>query len=198
MNNWEKAEEFLAKDKYIGPLIKKYGPCKIKPIKPSDYFLDLVESVVSQQLSGKAAKTIFGRVKAGLGKITPELILKTKDDKFREWGLSRQKTSYIKDLALKIKNNEVEITKINKLTDEKIIGELVKVKGIGIWTAKMFLMFTLGREDVFPHEDLGIKNGIRKLLGKQYSSQEMEDFAVRWKPYRTIASWYVWANLDNR
>ena len=195
---WEKAEKFLAKDKYIGPIIKKHGPCKIEISKNPDYFFDLVDSIVSQQLSGKAAATIFGRVKMGLGKITPDNILNTPDETFRGYGLSRQKTSYIKDLAARTKSGELKIDKIEKLTDEEIKKELIAVKGIGNWTAEMFLMFTLGREDIFPSDDLGINNGITKLLGRQLKSPELDEFAIRWKPYRTVAAWYVWASLDNR
>ena len=195
---WDKAEKFLSKDKYIGPLIKKYGPCKITPRKNVDYFEDLVESIVSQQLSGKAAATIYGRVKTGLGEVTPKNILKTKDEIFRGYGLSRQKTSYIKDLALKTKSGELEINKLDKLPDEKIKEELIAVKGIGNWTAEMFLMFTLGREDIFPAGDLGINNSMKLMLKKDLKQDKLMEFSIRWKPYRTVASWYIWANLDNR
>jgi len=195
---WEKAQRFLVKDKYIGPLIRKYGPCKIKPSKKKDYFLDLVDAIVSQQLSGKAAATIFGRVKEGLGgEVAPEKILSTPDSKFRGWGLSRQKTSYLKDLAQKAKKEEIKIKNLDKLPDEEVIKELVAVKGIGQWTAEMFLMFSLARPDTFPLNDLGIQKGIAKLLKKSISSQKMAKFAERWKPYRTVASWYVWKILDS-
>lgn len=195
---WQEAEKFLSKDKYIGPLIKKYGSCKIKPITPSRYFVDLVETIVGQQLSGKAAKTIFGRVGEGVGEITPENVLKIDDEMYRSWGLSRQKTTYVKDLAKHVKEGSLKISKLNKLTDDEVIRELVLVKGIGVWSAKMFLMFSLGRPDIFPFEDLGIKNGITKLLKRQLNSQDIDKFALRWKPYRTVASWYIWANFDNR
>jgi len=195
---WQKAQRFLAKDKYIGPLVKKHGPCKIKPSKKKDYFLDLVDAIVSQQLSGKAAATIFGRVKEGLGgEVAPRKILSTSDPKFRGWGLSRQKTSYLKDLAEKAKKEEIKIKKLDKLPDEEVIKELVAVKGIGQWTAEMFLMFSLARPDTFPLNDLGIQKGIAKLLKKSISSQKMAKFAERWKPYRTVASWYVWKILDS-
>lgn len=196
---WEKAQRFLAKDKYIGPLVKKHGLCKIKPSKKKDYFLDLVDAIVSQQLSGKAASTIFNRVKLGLGeKVIPEKVLKTPDSKFRSWGLSRQKTSYLKDLAQKVKSGDVKIKKLDGLSDEEVMKELVAVKGIGRWTAEMFLMFTLARPDIFPTDDLGIQKGIAKLLKKKISSQKMDKFAERWKPYRTAASWYVWRILENK
>src|SRR3989344_9323914 len=126
---WQKAQRFLAKDKYIGPLVKKHGPCKIKPSKKKDYFLDLVDAIVSQQLSGKAAATIFGRVKEGLGgEVAPRKILSTSDSKFRGWGLSKQKTSYLKDLAEKVKSSKLKIQILDKLSDEEVEKELIVVK----------------------------------------------------------------------
>jgi len=195
---WQKAEKFLAKDKYIRPLIKKYGPCKIKPSKKKDYFVDLVDAMVSQQLSGKAARTIFERVRMGLGgEILPEDILKTKDEKFRGWGLSRAKTLYVKDLAARVKDGRLNVGKLDKLSDEEIMQELIAVKGIGRWTAEMFLMFTLARPDTFPVDDLGISKGMNKLLKKTLSTDEIGEFALRWKPYRSLAAWYVWKVVDN-
>lgn len=194
---WVEAERFLSKDKYIGPLIKKHGPCKIKPSKKKDYFYDLVDAICSQQLSGKAAATILNRVRVGLGNdVSPIKILKVKDEKFRSWGLSWAKIKYIKDLSQKVKSREVEIEKLNRLPDEEVIKELVSVKGIGRWTSEMFLMFSLAREDVFPVDDLGINKGVEKLLKKRVSSQKMAEFSLRWKPYRTAASWYIWRSLD--
>ena len=194
---WEEAEKFLAKDKYLRPLVKKHGPCKIRPSKKKDYFLDLVDAIVSQQLSGKAAATIFGRVKEGLGKVIPAKILSTPDAKFRDWGLSRQKTSYLKDLAKKVKEGDLKIEKLDKLPDEEVMEELIAVKGIGLWTAEMFLMFSLARPDIFPVDDLGIQKGITRLLGMRISSQKIGKFAECWKPYQTVASWYVWKVVDN-
>jgi len=191
------SEKALLKDKYIGPLIKKYGSCKIIPSKKKDYFRDLVDSIISQQLSGKAAKTIFLRVEKGIGGISTSNILKTQDRKFRKLGLSRQKTSYLKDLAKRTQGKEIEIKKLDKLPNEEVIRELVKVKGIGRWTAEMFLMFSLARQDVFPIDDLGIRKGIEKLLKRKLNALKMAKFAERWKPYRTLASWYIWKTLDN-
>jgi len=195
---WNQAEKFLIKDKYIGPLVKKYGPCKITPSVKRDYFIDLVDSITSQQLSGKAATTIFNRVKDGLGRqITPVNILKTKDSNFRKWGLSRAKTKYIKDLAERVKSSKLKINKLDKLSDEEVERELITVKGIGRWTAEMFLMFSLARQDVFPVDDLGINKGINKLLGKSLKADKLANFALRWKPYRSVAAWYVWKAVDN-
>jgi 3-methyladenine DNA glycosylase/8-oxoguanine DNA glycosylase len=195
---WKKAETFLAKDKYLGSLVKKYGPCRIKHGQKKDYFVDLVDAITSQQLSGKAARTIFERVKVGLGgEILPESILKTKDEKFRKWGLSRAKTLYVKDLATRVKDGRLKIDKLDKLSDAEVMQELIAVKGIGRWTAEMFLMFTLARPDIFPVDDLGISKGMNKLLKKRISPDKMAQFAMRWKPYKTVAAWYVWKVVDN-
>jgi DNA-3-methyladenine glycosylase II len=188
---WIDAEEFLSKDKYISSLIKKYGSCTIKPTSESKYFEDLVDAICSQQLSSKAAKTIFGRIKTLLVKITSENILAKTDQELRDCGLSWAKVSYIKDLAMKVKNEELIINNLNKLEDEKVIKELVSVKGIGRWTAEMFLMFSLARPDVLPNDDLGINKAIKNLKIKAKDTE-------KWSPYRTIASWYLWRSLENR
>jgi len=194
------AEKHLSKDKYLKKLINRFGPCKIRKRSSIYYFEDLVSSIVEQQLSGKAAKTIFTRVKTLLTKgniITPEAVLKTKDDKLRECGMSWSKVSYIKDLAKKVKEGEVDIKNLNKLSDNQIIDELIKVKGIGRWTAEMFLMFTLARPDVFPLDDLGIRKGMDKLFGEKISKGDLNNYAESWKPFRTTASWYIWKVTDN-
>jgi DNA-3-methyladenine glycosylase II len=188
---WKEAESKLQKDKYIGPLIQKWGSCTIKPIKKSMYFEDLVDAICSQQLSGKAAKTIFGRVKKLLIKITPDRILKTEDSKLREQGLSWQKVSYIKDLSLNIVNCKLKIENLDKLPDDEVIKELVQVKGIGRWTAEMFLMFSLARPDILPKDDLGINKALKNLKVKEKDTE-------KWTPYRTVASWYLWRSLENR
>ena len=194
---WAKAEEFLSKDKLIGPLIKKYGPCKIKPRDKKLYFEDLVDSITGQQLSGKAAATIFGRLKTEVGSLTPENILEAKDENLRKCGLSWAKVKYVKDLALRVKDGRLKVGILDKLSDEEISKELVAVKGIGQWTADMFLMFTLARADIFPSLDLGIKNGVKKLTGKELKPKELFEFGKRFAPYRTVAAWYIWASLDN-
>ena len=196
---WRKAEQFLLKDTYIGPLVKKHGPCKIRRKRKKDYFTILVTSIVYQQLSIRAASAILERLKAGLGgEVTPEKILTTRPQKLRKWGLSKQKTGYLKDLARKVKRGEVELVKMDKLSDKEIVEELVAVKGVGPWTAEMFLMFSLGRPDVFPVGDLGIRNGMKLLLKKEMKPAEMVKFSQRWKPHRTIASWYIWKRVENK
>lgn len=197
---WRKAERFLLKDKYIGSLIKKWGHCDISPRKKSDYFSGLVREIISQQLSGASASAIRRRFEAMVGgKITPENILKLSEQKLRDCGMAWSKARYVKDLAEKVKSGVVEIHRLDELPDEEVIKELVAVKGIGPWTAEMFLMFSLGRKDVFPVDDLGIRKGFQKVVGRKLEGEKLARFAEKhWKPYRTVASWYLWQSLDNR
>jgi DNA-3-methyladenine glycosylase II len=185
---FEEAEEFLKKDKYIAPLVKKWGSCTIKPIAKEKYFKDLVDAICSQQLSIKAAKTIFDRLKKLIRKITPNNILSKKDEDLRNCGLSWQKIKYIKDLSNKVGSGDLDLKNMDKLSDDEVIETLVKVKGIGRWTVEMFLMFSLARPDIYPVDDLGIKKAMSKLNLKSSN---------RWKPYRTVASWYLWRSLEN-
>lgn len=197
---WKKAEEFLLKDKYIGPLAKKWGSCTIKPIKKSLYFEDLVDAITSQQLSGKAASTIFGRVKdLCKGYVTPKNVLTLSKARLRGAGLSFAKVSYVQDLAMRTKKGELKIHRLDRLPDEEVINELVAVKGIGRWTAEMFLMFSLARPDIFPVDDLGIKKGFEKVTRKKWDKVKSARFAYKaWSPYRTVACWYLWRSLENR
>jgi len=197
---WKEAEKFLLKDKYIAPLIKKWGSCTIKKNPEAKYFTDLLEAITNQQLSGKAASTIFGRVRdLCKGGMSPEAILKLSEAKLRGAGLSYAKIKYIKDLAEKVKNQKLKIKSLDRLPDDEVKRELIAVKGIGPWTADMFLMFSLGRPDIFPTEDLGIQKGFRKVTGKKFDKVKSSKFAEKyWAPYRTVASWYLWRSLENR
>lgn len=195
----KKAEEYLLKDIFLKPLIQKWGSCTIKQTPKKLYFEDLVDAICSQQLSGKAAETIFNRVKLCLIKITPANILRKTDQKLRDCGLSWAKVQYIKDLAEHVKSKKLKITKLDKLSDNEVIKELVAVKGIGQWTAEMFLMFSLARPDIFPVDDLGIKKGFEKVTGKRWDKEKSAKFAEKnWKPHRSVASWYLWRSLENR
>ena len=197
---WQDAENYLKKDKYIAPLIKKSGHCTIKKSPKSRYFADLLEAITNQQLSGKAASTIFGRVRDLCdGKISPEAILNLTEDQLRSAGLSFAKIGYLKDLAEKTKKGELTIQLLDKLPDDEVITKLVAVKGIGRWTAEMFLMFSLGRPDVFPVDDLGIRKGFEKVTGRKFDKEKSAKFALKqWSPYRTVASWYLWRSLENK
>jgi DNA-3-methyladenine glycosylase II len=168
--------------------------------KPDDPFIDLIESIISQQLSIKAADTIFNRFKKLFPKekITPIYLLKLNDKKIRECGISFSKIAYIKGIAQAIVNKEIDFIKLEKLDDEEVIQELVKLKGIGIWTAEMYLMFTLGRPDVFSAGDLGLQNAMIKLykLEKKPKKETLIEISSKWSPYRTIASRILWRSND--
>lgn len=195
---WRKAERFLSKDKYLNSLVKKWGHCKIKPRVHIDYFQALVGDIIGQQLSGRVADVIEGRLKGKVkGRSTPKKILKLKDEDLRTCGMAWAKVRSIKDLAERVEKRQLHIRKLNELPDEEVMKELIAVKGIGPWTAEMFLMFTLGRPDRFPVSDLGIRNGMKKLLKKELKDDKLANFSMRWKPYRTVASWYIWRILEN-
>lgn len=166
--------------------------------KPGDLFFNLCESIVSQQLSVKAADTIFERLLALMPKkkLTPENILKQKDESLRKAGLSNAKVKYIKDLSAKVKSGEVELEKLDGLSEEEVIVKLTSVKGIGRWTAEMFLMFALGREDVFSHGDLGLRNAIKKVYNfESYDQKIVEEIVIKWSPYKTYAARILWRSL---
>jgi DNA-3-methyladenine glycosylase II len=186
---------------------KEHGDKLFELKKPDNLFETLCESIVSQQLSVKAGDTIFGRVLDLLPgrKLTPENILMQKDQDLRDAGLSWGKVSYLKDLAQKVKDKEVVLEDLDKLSEEEAIKELTKIKGIGKWTAEMFLMFALGREDVFSHGDVGLQNAIKKIykdrlpfdkVGKwKYDPLVVEEIIIKWSPYRTIAARILWRSL---
>jgi DNA-3-methyladenine glycosylase II len=186
-------------DPILAEVIKKI---ELKERKKSvNHFRTLVESIVSQQLSVKASDTIFKRfldLFPGRSFPKPEQVLKMPDDKMRSVGLSGSKVKYIKDLAEKVHKKEVALHKLNKMTDEEVIEHLLQVKGIGRWTGEMFLMFSLQRPDVFSHGDLGLKNAIIKLYSfkKTPTQKQIEKIALKWAPYRSLASRYLWKSLD--
>lgn len=168
----------------------------------TDYYRELVESIISQQLSTKAAATIYRRFVDSFGHFpAPEEILARDDEQLRAVGLSSQKTRYIKDLATKVLTGEVRFDHLDTRTNEEIVAELTAVKGIGEWTVHMFLMFCMGRLDVLPVGDLGIKNAVQRLysLEQAPTPEEMRDIAARndWHPYESVASWYLWKSLDS-
>ena len=170
----------------------------------TNYYQELVESIISQQLSVKAAATILKRFRELFGGDFPEpsAILEMPAEKLREVGLSWQKASYIQDLALKVIEGTVVFDSLNSLTNDEIIAELTKIKGVGVWTVHMFLMFCMGRLDVLPVGDLGIKNAIHMNynLSEKPTPDEMTALAEKnhWHPYETLASWYLWHSLDNK
>jgi DNA-3-methyladenine glycosylase II len=197
------AARHLAKhDEVLAPVVARHGSCTIRP--HTDYYQELVDSIISQQLSVKAAAAIEKRFQDLFGGHFPspkEILTKTPDD-LRAIGFSYAKGRYVQDLAQKILDGEVRFDKLDAMTNDEVVAELTAVKGIGEWTAHMFLMFCMGRSDVLPVGDLGIKNGMRALYGFEDipSPEQMREISVKshWHPYESIASWYVWASLDNK
>lgn len=200
----QKAADYLSKaDPVLAPIVAVAGPAAIVPNK--EYYKALVESIISQQLSVKAAATIskrFTDLFKSDGFPEPGKILEQDIETLRSVGLSRQKATYIQDLAVKVIEGTVQFDHLDRLTNEEVIKELTSIKGVGVWTVHMFLMFCMGRMDVLPTGDLGIKNGIYSLyhLEDKPTPEQMETIANEnnWHPYESVASWYVWHSLDNK
>ena len=187
-------------DPVLGRVIDQVGRYKGWPDSQGSHFDAIARSIVFQQLSGKAAGTIHGRFQGLYGGRTPlpaELV-ETSDEKLRGIGLSRQKSAYLKDLAARVVAGDLPVETLHELTDDEIITALTQVKGIGRWTAQMFMMFRLGRPDVLPDLDLGIQKGIQRAykLRKLPPPERVKKIGAKWAPYRTIASWYLWRLLD--
>lgn len=202
MNVYQQAADYLRKqDPVLAPVIAKYGLCTMRPHR--NYYQELVESIISQQLSVKAGASIIKRFIALFGDTfpAPEAILTKEIGELRTAGLSRAKATYVRDLAQHVVDGKVKFDHLDDLTNEQVMNELTPVKGIGEWTVHMFLMFCMGRLDVLATGDLGIKNGIWKLYGLDHrpSLQEVKNIAdkYKWHPYESIACWYVWKSLDN-
>ncbi len=197
------AADYLAKhDTVLSVVIAKYGLCDIKPHR--NYYQELVDAIISQQLSVKATRSIEKRFCELFGSTdfpAPEKILEKNVEELRAVGLSRGKAAYILDLAQHVVDGRVKFDHLDALSNEDVLAELTAVKGIGEWTAHMFLMFCMGRLDILAHGDLGIKNGIQKLYNLDHSPtpDEIKDLAVKnaWHPYESVACWYIWQSLDN-
>jgi DNA-3-methyladenine glycosylase II len=187
-------------DPVLGSIIERVGAYKIQYGEP--IFQTLVRSIVFQQLNGKAASTIFSRLAdaARADPLTPESILKLRPARMRTLGLSAQKLSYIRELARLTRAGEVDFEKITVLDDVAVIEHLTKVKGIGVWTAHMFLIFALRRPDVLPTGDFGVRAAVKKAYGlaEMPTPPEMEKIAASWRPYCSVASWYLWRSLENQ
>jgi DNA-3-methyladenine glycosylase II len=184
-------------DPILGAIIERVGPCRMEFGPPE--FHSLAEAIVYQQLNGKAAVTIFNRFADVAGKpVTPKGILKLTDQQMRAVGLSKQKTSYLRDLAQRADSGQLDFSKLQEQSDEDVIKHLTQVKGVGVWTAQMFLMFTLRRPNVLPTGDFGVQMAIKKHYKKRKMPKPpmMEKIAGPWEPYRSIACWYLWRSLD--
>lgn len=185
-------------DPVMAAIIERVGPYAVRYNEPT--FHTLVKSITYQQLSGKAAGTIFGRLLAGANvePLTPEAILKLRPARMRSLGLSRAKMEYIRTLARMTRDGEVSFDGLADLEDAAVIEHLTRVKGVGVWTVQMFLMFALKRHNVLPTGDLGIRAAMKKAFALEELPKpaEMEKLAAGWHPYRTVACWYLWRSLD--
>ncbi len=193
----EAIDHLRRSDPVLSAIIDRVGDYRIQ-FRPPD-FETLVKSIVYQQLSGRVAAVIFGRLvqAAGAG-LNPASILKLRPSRMRALGLSTQKTAYIRDLARHLRDGNLDFEELLDLPDAEVVQRLTRVKGIGVWTVHMFLIFALRRPDVLPTGDLGIRNAIRKAYGLEElpTPKEMEWMAEKWRPYCTVASWYLWRSLE--
>jgi DNA-3-methyladenine glycosylase II len=190
----------MRRDPVLAPVIKKHrkrSPLDQPTLEP---FPALVRTITAQQISTKAAATIHGRLTAHMPKgVTPDALLALTDDHFRQAGLSRQKIGYLRDLASKVNSGDLPVASLHELDDAAVIEAIIKVKGLGRWSAEMFLMFRLRRPDVLPVGDLGIVTAIQRLYGlrKKPKAARIIKIGEAWRPYRTVACWYLWRSLEN-
>jgi DNA-3-methyladenine glycosylase II len=189
----------MRRDPVIASLIRQYGDCGLASSQRSDPFRALLHAIIAQQLSTKAARTIEGRFSAIFeGEPTPAAVVKVSDEQLRSVGLSSQKLKYIRDLCGRILGRSLNLETLDAMTDDEVIAALTSVKGIGRWTAEMFLMFRLHRPDVLPVGDLGIVKAVQRAykLRTLPSPQRLTKIGETWRPYRSVACWYLWASLD--
>jgi 3-methyladenine DNA glycosylase/8-oxoguanine DNA glycosylase len=189
-----------AADPVLARVIERVGSCRFRADGSGSHFDAVVRSIVYQQLSGKAAATIHARL-LGLyegASPAPAHLLATPDDVLRSVGLSRQKIAYMKDLARRVEDGDVPVHALHELDDDAIIDALTRVKGVGRWTAQMFLMFRLGRPDVLPELDLGIRKAIQIAYRTRAlpSVERVRKIGAPWAPYRTVACWYLWRSIE--
>jgi DNA-3-methyladenine glycosylase II len=184
-------------DPVLRGIMERVGPFRMEYGLPQ--FSSLAEAIVYQQLNGKAAETIFKRFATLAGQpVTPEGILKLSDEQLRGVGLSKQKSAYLKDLAQKTAAGVLDFSKLPELPDEEVIEHLTQVKGIGVWTAHMFLIFSLRRLNVLPTGDYGVQMALKRHYRKRKlpKPKDIEKIARAWEPYRSVACWYMWRSLD--
>ena len=187
-------------DPRLSLVIKRIGPCALHTYAPRDPFDALCMSIASQQLSTKAADTIYRRfcdLFPPNRKPTPERVMALTDDQIRAVGFSRPKVGFIKDLAARVLDGRLDLKGLRKHPDDEVMRQLVAVKGIGRWTAEIFLMFRLGRPDILPADDLGLMNAAHRVYGlrKRPTPDKLRKLGEKWRPYRSVASWYLWQSL---
>jgi DNA-3-methyladenine glycosylase II len=194
---WDRAKRSLARrDPVMGSIIRSRP--RVHLMRRGEPFLTLARAICGQQISVKAAQSVWDRVVACCGEITPESVLRRKRPELRACGLSDRKVEYIADLAQHFADGRIHVHRWPQMSDEEIIAELVEVRGIGRWTAEMFLIFNLLRPDVFPLDDLGLQKGIRVsyFRGRAVSLRTMRKLGESWRPWRSVATWYLWRSLD--
>lgn len=199
--NRQAIKHFQEHDETLFSAIEKVGPIKeLQPDEPKNYFFRLCREIVGQQLTEKASDVIFSRFKELFSgkKVTPRRALKVPHGAMRKVGLSNAKARYIRNLAEKVINQELNFEEFKNFSNEQVISELTGVNGIGPWTAEMFLMFALAREDIFSHGDLGLRKAIKKVYGfkEEPTREQIEKISNRWMPYRTYACLILWKSLD--
>jgi DNA-3-methyladenine glycosylase II len=185
-------------DPILADVIRRVGPFRLKPRRGR--FQSLVRSILAQQISTAVARSMLRKLEATLSpdKLTPESLGQLSFDNLRSIGLSRQKASYLQDLTEKVLDGTVRLHRVHRLTDDEIIDELIQIKGIGRWTVQMFLIFCLGRPNVFAPDDFGLRSAIQRLydLPELPKRAEAEEIAAPWRPHGTVASWYLWRSLE--
>jgi len=189
----------MRRDPVLAPIIKKHRNRSPLDTPVMDPFSALMRTITGQQISTKAAATIYGRLAAMLpARATPDALLSLTDEQLRQAGMSRQKSAYLRDLATKVNSGELPVHSLHELTDDEVIDAIVKVKGLGRWSAEMFLMFRLRRPDVLPVDDLGIMVAIQRAYGlrKRPDPKRIRKIGEAWRPYRTVACWYLWRSLE--
>ena len=194
---WQKAKKALsAKDKKLSRIIELYPSDFL--FSKSDPFFTLARSIVGQQISVKAAQSVWNKLEIKVSKISPQIIIKAHSNTLKSVGLSRQKVGYLKNLANAFIEKKIKLNMWDKMTDEEIIQDLIQIKGIGRWTAEMFLIFNLCRPDIFPLDDIGMIKGLCKIYNIEYPIEKIKVIKIgnKWKPYRSVATWYLWRSLD--
>jgi DNA-3-methyladenine glycosylase II len=199
--DYARARRLLSRrDPVIRDLMRRYGACGLAHAQHTDPFRALIHSIISQQLSTRAAATIESRFRALFGGVpTPSQVAATPEAQLRAVGLSGQKVKYVRDLCRRVEDGSLPLTTFDAMSDDEVIAALTQVKGIGRWTAEMFLMFRLHRPDVLPVDDLGIVKAVRQAYGLRTlpSAKRLMSLGESWRPYRSVACWYLWASLDN-
>lgn len=204
-DRWTPAIEHLRRDKTLAKIIGRVGPCTLTPVAPKDCYIKLVQSILSQQVSTAAAASMYRKLAANFPRKRPtpenvvEFLTTANEEHIRACGLSRQRRAYVLDLSRRFASGEIKSRDFKTRTDEELIAELTAIKGIGRWTVEMLLIFALNRPDVWPVDDLGIQESVFRHWPRRFAERpkpkQIHDFADKWSPWRSVASWYLWRGL---